>query len=225
MKSRLPLATALGAFTLSVFATTASAETLTQPLGVVELFTSQGCSSSPQANESVSALHRANPDILTLSYGVTYWDYLGWKDTFGHAEFTQRQRQYDAALQSGVYTPMLVVGGRNHAPRLSSDAMRVAVIPDQLRFTRQSGELCLSGDLPEGTTLAVIDYVPGIQSVMVERGENKGRQLSVSNVVTHVEYRAWTDAMICGFYPTAALAVLAHDPDTRAVIGAARYEP
>ena len=60
-----------------------------QPV-VVELFTSQGCSSCPPANASLAAISN-RPDVLALSFGVTYWDYLGWKDTFAKPEFTQRQ--------------------------------------------------------------------------------------------------------------------------------------
>ena len=67
-----------------------------QPISVVELFTSQGCSSCPPANNFVAKLAEDN-EKLVLSYGVTYWDYLGWKDTFGDPEFTKRQRDYGKA--------------------------------------------------------------------------------------------------------------------------------
>lgn len=203
----------------------AFAETLSQPSTVVELFTSQGCSSCPPANAVVANLDDHHPDILALSYGVTYWDYLGWQDTFGDPAFTQRQRQYDAALDSGVYTPMLVVAGTTHAPRLTGDRLSQSSVPETLSFVRHSGELCLDGDLPTGAKLALVDYAPGTHSVAVKAGENRGRTLNLANIVQDVSYREWDGQMICGLHPKAALAALAHDAKTAAIIGAARFEP
>src|SRR6185312_3941949 len=68
-----------------------------QPLTVVELFTSQGCSSCPPANANLIKV-KDQPGVLALSFNVTYWDYLGWKDTFGRKEFTERQVTYEPAL-------------------------------------------------------------------------------------------------------------------------------
>src|SRR5271170_1812679 len=79
---------------------------------VVELFQSQGCSSCPPANANVIALSD-HPDLLTLSFGVTYWDQLGWKDTFASPQFTARQWNYARALRhTEVFTPQVVVNGR-----------------------------------------------------------------------------------------------------------------
>ena len=79
---------------------------------VVELFTSQGCSSCPPANANLIRLS-TSPDVLTLSYSVTYWDYLGWKDTFGNWAFTARQAAYEPKLgQSGPFTPQMVINGK-----------------------------------------------------------------------------------------------------------------
>src|SRR6476659_2571372 len=76
-----------------------------KPLTVVELFTSQGCSSCPPANANLIELSK-RPDVLALSFAVTYWDYLGWKDIFGKPEFTERQTVYEPALgESGPFTP------------------------------------------------------------------------------------------------------------------------
>jgi hypothetical protein len=201
------------------------AETFSQPLKVVELFTSQGCSSCPTANASLVRIDDERPDVLPLSYGVTYWDYLGWSDTFGDPAFTARQRQYDVALDSGVYTPMLVVDGQAHASRLTKIAQS-GTIPGALSLARHSGELCIEGkSIPAGSKLALVNYQPGTQTVFVKRGENKGRTLTLANVVTSVSYHDWTGAMICGLHPKAALAVLAHDARTSAIIGAAQFEP
>lgn len=79
------------------------------PLTVVELFQSQGCSSCPPANANVLALAAA-PDTLVLTYEVTYWDYLGWPDTFARKEWDVRQREYASAMKSNrVYTPQVRV--------------------------------------------------------------------------------------------------------------------
>src|SRR5450631_1918257 len=79
---------------------------------VVELFQSQGCSSCPPANANVNALS-GRADVLALSFSVTYWDSLGWKDTFAKTQFTDRQYAYAHALhQANVYTPQVVINGR-----------------------------------------------------------------------------------------------------------------
>src|SRR5580765_5169140 len=81
-----------------------------QPV-VVELFTSQGCSSCPPANANLATIAN-RPDVLALSFGVTYWDYLGWKDTFAKPEFTARQVGYERGLgHGGPFTPQIVVNG------------------------------------------------------------------------------------------------------------------
>ena len=103
----LSLATLLFA---SVSTAVLADDSVVKPTHVVELFTSQGCSSCPPANRFVTKLS-ANPDTLVLTYGVTYWDYLGWKDTFGDPEFTQRQRDYrDAFGAANIYTPQIILG-------------------------------------------------------------------------------------------------------------------
>jgi hypothetical protein len=79
---------------------------------VVELFTSQGCSSCPPANANLAALSD-RPGVLALSFSVTYWDQLGWKDTFAKPEFTERQVNYEPRLDhDGPFTPQIVVDGR-----------------------------------------------------------------------------------------------------------------
>src|SRR5437879_1949909 len=103
MKSLIGLGAALA------LATPALAQT---PLQVVELYTSQGCSSCPPADAAVAQLS-ARPEILALSFGVTYWDDLGWKDTFAQKKFTERQWDYAKGLRhANVATPQVVVNGR-----------------------------------------------------------------------------------------------------------------
>src|SRR3569623_199607 len=93
--TKVLLGCAVAAAALS--ATDARAETAVQNPVVVELFTSQGCSSCPPANANLTAI-ADRPDVLALSFGVTYWDYLGWKDSFAKPEFTNRQYAYEHSL-------------------------------------------------------------------------------------------------------------------------------
>src|SRR5689334_15138012 len=78
---------------------------------IVELFTSQGCSSCPPADAYLKTL-KEQPDVLALSYHVDYWDYLGWRDTLGGAEFSERQYDYaESRGDKNVYTPQMIING------------------------------------------------------------------------------------------------------------------
>jgi hypothetical protein len=165
------------------------------------------------------------PDVLALTYGVTYWDYLGWEDTFGHKAFTKRQKAYDMAIDSGVYTPMMVVDGASHGSRLTDARLASSHLPKIVSLYRQSGELCISSDIPAGSKLALVHYKPGEHNVTVNKGENGGRTLKLANVVTGIDYKDWSGKPICGLHAMKGLAVLAHDSETAAIIGAARLEP
>src|SRR5581483_12188630 len=100
---------AFGALALASLAQPAAAE---NRLAVVELFTSQGCSSCPPANANLASISE-RPGVLALSFSVTYWDRLGWKDTFGRPDYTARQEAYERPLgQAGPFTPQMVIDGR-----------------------------------------------------------------------------------------------------------------
>jgi len=146
----------------AAFTPTASAQDAAlHPTHVVELFTSQGCSSCPPANRFVTKLAK-DPSTLVLSYGVTYWDYLGWMDTFGDPEFTQRQRDYrDAFGASNIYTPQIVLGGSAHSPRYSTRDVADMALPEvgvDLSVTRsgEGGSATLSLPSLEGTQYAAL---------------------------------------------------------------------
>ncbi len=196
-----------------------------QPARVVELFTSQGCSSCPPANRFVAELDESDPDVLTLSYGVTYWDYLGWEDTFGDPAFTDRQRQYRDSLGSSMYTPQMVINGLDDAPRYRARQVAKHTLDHEVQLVRTASGFTVGGDIPHGATVALVDYQPGVQEVAVKRGENGGRTLRLANVVTGIDYRRWDGAQVNVGERDAGFAVLVHHPDTAAIIAAARWEP
>lgn len=209
---------ALGASALSALANN------TPPARVVELFTSQGCSSCPKANKFVAELNASDPNVLVLSYGVTYWDYLGWKDTFGDNRFTERQGQYRDALGTNMYTPQIVVNGAEDRPKFKKRQIDKHYLSTAVTLVPQGGQLRVMGQWPVGATIAVVNYTPGTQSVAVKRGENNGRTLTLANVVTDIDYHRWNGAAMSVPRPREGVAVLIHDPQTSAIIGAARYE-
>lgn len=187
----LALALALGS------AAPTAAET-TSPV-VVELFTSQGCSSCPPANANLVTLSQ-RPNVLVLSFAVTYWDRLGWKDTFGKPEFTERQVVYEPALQQfGPYTPQMVVNGRTTAVGNRLDEVD-ALIADAAPLNGPALDLGTailtigSGDAPAaGADIWRVTYDPRLVEVPIGRGENTGRTLAHTHVVHGLEsLGTWT---------------------------------
>ncbi len=207
------------------------AMTTGQPASVVELFTSQGCSSCPPANKFAAALSQ-DEDKLVLSYGVTYWDYLGWKDTFGDPEFTIRQRTYGKAFkEQNIYTPQLVLNGASHSSRYSRSDVESMVLPETkaaAKIVLSEGKLVVKSKANENSKLVIVSYMPGIQSVDVKRGENRGRQLELANVVTKVMPAQWSGEVLKTEIEAKdgqAYAALFHDPQTAEITTAAVYYP
>lgn len=163
---------------------------------VVELFQSQGCSSCPPANANVLAI-ADRPDILALSWQVTYWDDLGWKDTFDSPRFTARQWDYAKAFHRGnVATPEVVVNGRGDvvgSRREELDALvrradRGGAGPS-IRLTPRSVTVAAGAGAGD---VVLVRYDPRILQVPIQRGENAGRTLPHKNVVREVaDLGAW----------------------------------
>lgn len=156
-------------------------------LNVVELFQSQGCSSCPPANANVMALSDRD-DVLALSFGVTYWDYLGWRDTFAKPAFTQRQRDYMRGLgASNVYTPQVVVNGRaDLAGQVRADlerAIRRNVRPPFEPAITVAARALTIGEVRGQNDVWLVWYDPRVVEVPIRRGENGGRTLPHRNVV------------------------------------------
>ncbi|WP_207102998.1 DUF1223 domain-containing protein [Paracoccus shandongensis] len=170
---------------------------------VVELFTSQGCSSCPPADAMLATLS-GEPGILPLSFHVDYWDYLGWADSFARPEFTARQERYArAAGEHAVYTPQLIVGGVDTAVSLGPaqlmaliDANRLA--PAMVSVQREAGargqviELTPLSDLGGGVEILLVRYAPE-RAVEMTAGENRGRVVTYTNVVLSLDRLAEWD--------------------------------
>ncbi|KAB0681190.1 DUF1223 domain-containing protein [Aureimonas leprariae] len=170
--------------------------------GVVELFTSQGCASCPPAEGVLANLAR-DPKLVVLAYHVDYWDYIGWRDTYGSRDNTERQRGYADALRTGsVYTPQVVVNGRRDVAGTRESEIRRAVAESPLADKASPAPtvtLTLAGDrlrvsaegpAPANTggpaPLLVLVTFEGWSETAIDRGENQGRTLGSTNAV-----RSW----------------------------------
>ncbi len=162
-------------------------------LTVVELFTSQGCSSCPPADAALRAL-RDRPGILTLSWAVDYWDRLGWEDTFAHPHYSMRQAAYNKRFsRGGVYTPQMVFDGRFQSVGSNQgdvrDAVNLARAENRLIvepiLVSDGNKITLSlpqTDVPEDIAIVTVWYL-GDATVEIGDGENSGRSLHYTNVV------------------------------------------
>jgi hypothetical protein len=165
-----------------------------EPRAVIELFTSQGCSSCPAADKLLGELAQ-DPSLLTMSLAVDYWDYLGWKDTLALHGHTLRQRAYaDARGDREVYTPQVVVNGVVQV--LGSDK---AAIEKAIAQTRSAASLSLpvtiavaDGKVTVNVPAAESEYrsaevwlcpITGKAPIAIGRGENSGKTLTYNNVV------------------------------------------
>jgi hypothetical protein len=160
------------------FAASANAATAQNP-AVVELFTSQGCSSCPPADANLIVLAK-RPDVLALSFHVTYWDRLGWKDTFDQEAFTQRQSDYEPPLhESGPFTPQIVVDGRkdtignvrSEIEALIAKSNRAAT--PRIRLTANSASV---GAGMGEADVWLVRYDPRVVQVPISRGEMPARR-------------------------------------------------
>jgi hypothetical protein len=198
---------------------------------VVELFTSQGCSSCPPADAFLTDLAHRRPDVLPLAFHVTYWDYLGWKDPYSLNAATLRQRDYARLLgEDGVYTPQMVVDGAkgfvgsDRGEGLSTIAAAASKsVPVSL--ARDGFSLLVTIGVGSGNAqVLLVGYDPSHETP-IGRGENSGRTLRESNVVRSLTpIGAWTGSPVTLHQSPPAgegFAVLLQAPDGH-IIGAAR---
>jgi hypothetical protein len=156
---------------------------------VVELFTSQGCSSCPPADQLLGEL-ASRPNVIALGFHVDYWDDIGWRDRFSMTEATQRQRRYVGTLGlPSAFTPQLVINGRESF--VGSDRRRIvaALSPPALSVPIEvkvdGGELVVSlpdAEAHRGYELNLAAYLPRATTA-IGRGENSGRTLTEFDVV------------------------------------------
>lgn len=163
---------------------------------VVELFTSQGCSSCPPA-DALLAKEAERSDVLALALHVDYWDYLGWEDPFAQPAFTARQKAYARAAGSRtIYTPQMIVGGENSLVAPSAEDLDGLIatqkaLPAKVSLHVSDGaapgqyviDLASADRLAHGTVVQIVRYAPQAR-VEILRGENAGQVLDYVNVVT-----------------------------------------
>ncbi len=171
----------------------AIANTSQKPV-VVELFTSEGCSSCPSADKLLAEMSDKNPNILLLSFHVDYWNRLGWVDSFSKAQYTERQYAYSSKMHlSGVYTPQAVVNGQNEAVGSNRTNMtnftkanyKYEAIINSANATINNKSVTVdikTGDLPKNYELLVLLVQPHA-ATKVKGGENGGSYLPHKNVV------------------------------------------
>ncbi len=182
---------------VSAFALLSAVSARADRLVVVELFTSQGCSSCPPADALLGELTERD-EVLPLALHVDYWDYIGWKDKFADPEHTERQKGYARVAGSrSIYTPQMIVGGKDHV--VGYKPMKLAMLIDRhgetpepvdVEATRNGQTITVKlraeSPLPGRYDVVLVRYLPE-ESVNIRRGENAGRTLSYHNIVTEMK--------------------------------------
>jgi hypothetical protein len=169
------------------------------PRAVVELFTSQGCSSCPPADQIIGELAK-DPNVIALSMPIEYWDYLGWKDTLADSRFSARQKAYSQMRgDRDVYTPQVIVNGSANVIGSDRAGIENAILNTQkavgvmsvpVTMTLSGKQINVSVAASKATTpghgevwiCSVSKAVP----ISIGRGENRGRQVTYYNVVRNI---------------------------------------
>lgn len=178
-------------FVLGLLVALAPLQAHSEPRAVLELFTSQGCSSCVEADRLMAEL-ADREDVIALALHVDYWDYLGWKDTFGQPEHAARQREYAEVHGSHrIYTPQMIINGSAEVVGHDRQALDAAIKGSELSvpvsLQRKDGTLVIKvGPQPlpgrRPATIRLILFSSEVE-VAITRGENAGSQVSYQNVV------------------------------------------
>jgi hypothetical protein len=168
----------------------AAGEIRVNPKAVVELFTSQGCSSCPKADAKFAEL-KSRADVIALAWHVDYWDYIGWPDTFGAAANSDRQRAYAQSWGSSrIYTPQLivngargVVGSRDKEVTEALDGVPLA-LPVALKVGGKMLEVTVEPRAEGGNAMVWLVTFKDHAQVAIERGENAGKTMDYTQIVT-----------------------------------------
>ena len=187
------------------FAQTKDGVSLKEGLNIVELFTSQGCSSCPPADAALLELTK-DPSTIALTYPVEIWDYLGWKDTLAKPAFTKRQRSYaDRVAKHQVYTPQAIINGKSHCVGSDNAAMtrlrKIGMVgtPSTARFTlvpEQDGWKAAFSAAPTKPYHLMLAIICARETVAIGRGENRGRTITYGNVVRDLRPLANLDEIL-----------------------------
>ncbi len=198
MKQNRILLTAWLVFTVFIYAFSVDEEPNTEPFVVVELYTSQGCSSCPRADkvlEQISETYKGK-NVFALGFHVDYWDRLGWKDTFSKHEYSQRQYAYGQRFKNAsVYTPQMIVNGS--AEFNGGNASKAFSLIN--RGLKAKAVATLEGKITESETQLPITYaisevlydkysihaalIKNKEKVSIKRGENSNKQIVYHNIV------------------------------------------
>jgi hypothetical protein len=184
-----------------------STDVRAEPRAVIELFTSQGCSSCPSADKLAGELAR-DPSLVVMSLPVDYWDYLGWKDTLALPGHTKRQKAYSKARgDREVYTPQVVVNGVAHVLGSDKDAIEQAIaqtgkqegtlsLPIKLSVTGDQISVSIPAAKVAGDNGEVwLCPITRNAEVAIGRGENSGHSVTYHNVVRRwIKLGDWTGA-------------------------------
>ncbi len=178
------------------------------PQQVIELYQSQGCSSCPPANAVLNSL-ADRKDLITLSFAVTYWDDLGWKDSFAQPAFTERQKDYAAAYRRpNVSTPQMVINGKGFI--VGTTAAEVAKGLATYARSGPEPQIALNGSrlsVGAGSGAAqiwLVRYDPKSLDVPITAGENNGRTLPHRHIVKSlVKVADWTGKPVTVDVPAA----------------------
>ncbi len=166
---------------------------------VVELFTSEGCSSCPSADVAIAELlAKKNPNVYILSFHVDYWNRLGWKDQFSKHEYSERQQQYARYLSlDGVYTPQVIVNGTNQFVGSNQSQLNAAIklglqnqqgADFELTAQKKNNSISITYNI-EGNDAVILNtaLVQPQASTQVKSGENGGRTLNHVNIVRELK--------------------------------------
>ncbi|MBR0748303.1 DUF1223 domain-containing protein [Bradyrhizobium japonicum] len=170
-----------------------------EPRAVVELFTSQGCSSCPPADQVIGDLSK-DPSIIALSMPIDYWDYLGWKDTLADSRFSARQRAYSRMRgDREVYTPQVVVNGSTHVIGSDRAGIESAIgktdkgtgvmsVPVTMSLAGKQINVSVAASKESAVSRGEVWICSITKSVpiAISRGENRGQQITYHNVVRNL---------------------------------------
>jgi hypothetical protein len=215
----------VGGLTLSLATPSLAAPSL----AVLELFTSQGCSSCPPADALLGELAQ-RPEVIALAWHVDYWNDLGWKDPYASRQWTERQKEYARQLKGEVYTPALVVNGASMVVgsdrRAVAQAMKDTPAPMAVSFRRTATGLeAQASAWPEGASATLVFYDPE-NATAVAAGENGGRRLKEYRIVREAQEVRLTAGTIAlpPVQPSRGAALLVRDAAWR-IIAAADLPP